>query len=318
MILSSPIAYLSEGVFVELDEFVGPAKAFLKLESFNVAGSIKLKPAIHMLDELQTAGRLHRGARLIESSSGNLGVALAMVCRARKFDFTCVSDPNLTSHAAAMMRTLGAKVVVVTDRDANGGFLQTRIDYIQRELAADPSLIWLNQYANPSNLRAHARSTALEILRDFPRVDYLFVGTGTCGTAMGCSEVFRERSPSTRIVAIDVEGSVTFGGRPGPRKIPGLGTSRRPEIADPRKVDEVLIISERETIAMCRELVGRYGILLGGSSGTVLTGLRKRLVRPAAGEIAIAIAPDSGERYLDSIYDDEWVVRHFPQPPSLT
>jgi 2,3-diaminopropionate biosynthesis protein SbnA len=314
MILSSPTAYLPEGVFIELGGFVAPAEIFVKLESFNAAGSIKLKPAIQMLDELQGAGRLHPGARIIESSSGNLGLALAMVCRARGYRFTCVSDPNLSPQSAGMMRAAGAEVVIVTRRDANGGFLQTRIDYIQRELAANPSLVWVNQYANPGNPRAHALSTAHEILREFPRVDYLFVGAGTCGTVMGCSEVFRRESPRTQIIAVDVEGSVTFGGRPGPRKIPGLGTSRRPEIADATRVDEVLVISERKTIAMCRELVRRYGILLGGSSGTVLTGLRERLVRPVAGEVAVAIAPDSGERYLDSIYDDEWVSRHFAEP----
>jgi N-(2-amino-2-carboxyethyl)-L-glutamate synthase len=313
MILSSPTAYLPEGVFVELSGFVASAATFVKLESFNAAGSIKLKPALQMLDDLQHAGRLRPGAQIIESSSGNLGLALATVCRTRSCHFTCVSDPNLSPQSAAMMRALGAEVVIVTNRDSNGGFLQSRIDYIQRQLAANPSLIWINQYANPGNPRAHACSTALEILREFPRVDYLFVGAGTCGTVMGCSEVFRRESPRTRIIAVDAEGSVTFGGRPGPRKIPGLGTSRRPEIADATRVDEVLVISERKTIAMCRELGRRYGILLGGSSGTVLTGLRERLVRAAAGKVAVAIAPDSGERYLDSIYNDEWVSRHFPE-----
>lgn len=312
MILDSATSPLPEGVFVNLRNFAGRADVFLKIESFNAAGSIKLKPAITMIEDLEAAGRIGPGSRIVESSSGNLGLALAVICRARGYLFTCISDPNLSPHTCRMMKALGTEVVIVTQRDRNGGFLQTRIDLIRDLLAKDPSLTWINQYANPGNRRAHADWTAREILREFGKVDFLFIGAGTTGTVMGCGEVFRKESPATRLVAVDTEGSVTFGGPPGPRHIPGLGTSRRPEIVDEALVDSVLLVPEKKTIAMCREIAARYGLLLGGSSGTVLAGVREMAGSLPAGATVVAVAPDAGERYLDTIYNDEWVSRLFP------
>jgi N-(2-amino-2-carboxyethyl)-L-glutamate synthase len=313
MILDSATSPLPEGVFVNLRNFTGPADVFLKIEAFNAAGSIKLKPAVTMIDAFEAAGRIGPGSRIVESSSGNLGLALAAICRARGYRFTCISDPNLSPHTHRMMTALGAEVVIVTQRDRNGGFLQTRIDLIHDLLAKDPSLTWINQYANPGNRQAHADWTAREILREFEKVDFLFIGAGTTGTVMGCGEVFRRESPATRIIAVDTQGSVTFGGPAGPRYIPGLGTSRRPEIVDETLVDSVLLVPEAKTVAMCREIASRYGFLLGGSSGTVLAGIRQMIDDVPAEATVVAVAPDAGERYLDTIYNDEWVSRLFPE-----
>jgi N-(2-amino-2-carboxyethyl)-L-glutamate synthase len=167
--------------------------------------------------------------------------------------------------------------------------------------------VWLNQYANPANWTAHYRKTAPAIARQFPRLDVLFVGAGTTGTLMGCARYFRERRRRVYIVAIDSVGSVTFGGAPGRRMIPGLGTSVRPPQLDESYVDDVVLVEEADTVRACHRLA-RRGFLFGGSTGTVVSGALSWLTRHGATDVtAVAIAPDFGERYLDTVYQTNWV-----------
>jgi cysteine synthase A len=147
--------------------------------------------------------------------------------------------------------------VVEVDRPDAGGYLGGRIAYIHERLAANPGLVWLNQYANPANWAVHERRTAASITAAIPDIDYLFVGTGTSGTLMGCIQHFRQHSPDTRIIAVDAVGSVNFDAVPAPRFIPGIGASRRPEIFRPELVDDVVLVSETETVRTCRWLAGR-------------------------------------------------------------
>ncbi|WP_030740916.1 2,3-diaminopropionate biosynthesis protein SbnA [Streptomyces sp. NRRL S-31] len=297
--------------FLELPGFAPDFSTYLKLEGLNPAGSVKLKTARAMVEHAETDGVLKPGSRLIESTSGNLGIALASVCAAKGHRLTLVTDPNATEHSVRCMRALGAEVVVVTARDPGGGFLQSRIELIHRVLARDPSVVWLNQYTNPANPGAHLDSTAVEIFEGFGEPDWLFIGTGTGGTLMGVVEYARRTRAATRIVAVDTLGSVTFGGAPGRRWIPGLGASRRPEIFEDDGSFAKVLVEERETVLMCRRLARSHGVLLGGSSGTVLAAVRavRDSIRP--GSTVLAIAPDLGDRYLDSVYDDDWVTARF-------
>lgn len=281
------------------------APVHVKCEALNVAGSIKIKPALEMIESFERSGRLTRGTALIESSSGNLGIALSMITAAKGYPFTCVTDPNATSESIAMMKSFGAQVIIVKEKDAQGGYLGTRIALIEELCRSNSALIWVNQYANPGNWRAHYHTTGPEILQQFPLVDYLFVGVGTGGTFMGCARYLREHSPRTRVVAVDVEGSVTFGAAPGPRRIPGLGTSRRPEIIDETFASDVVYVSERETVQMCRRLVA-HGILAGGSTGTALAGILKSATRLKQSDVVVTIMPDLGAKYIDTIYNDAW------------
>ncbi|MGX4687698.1 2,3-diaminopropionate biosynthesis protein SbnA [Streptomyces sp. JNUCC 63] len=298
-------------VFLRLDGLVPDIRLLLKIEGFNPAGSIKLKTAIGLIEDAEQWNLLRPGGHIIESSSGNLGVALSSVCAARGYRFTCVTDPNTSPQNAALIRAFGAQVVVVDTKDANGGFLQSRIDYIQDRLQEDPSLFWPNQYANQANPRIHRHRTAAAILADVPEVDHLFIGAGTTGTLMGCAAFFRERSPHTRIVAVDTAGSVTFGFPPGKRHLPGLGTSRRPELCDPDLVDDVVIVPEAEAIRMCRMIARSRGIAVGGSTGSVLAAVARKGPGLPPGSTVVAIAPDTGDRYLNTIYNDAWVEERF-------
>jgi cysteine synthase A len=205
------------------------------------------------------------------------------------------------------MEALGSQVHIVTEPDAISGFLGARIDYVSRMCASDSRYVWLNQYTNPGNWRAHCRTTAPAIARFFPRLDVLFVGAGTTGTLMGCARFFRDWHRPVRIVAVDAVGSVTFGGPPARRMIPGLGTSVRPPFLDESYVDEVVRVEEADTIRACHRLAGR-GFLFGGSTGTVVSGAMRWLAEHDTPDLTtVAIAPDLGERYLDTVYQSNWV-----------
>jgi len=173
--------------------------------------------------------------------------------------------------------------------------------------ASDDRYVWLNQYTNQGNWQAHYRTTAPAIARQFPQLDVLFIGAGTTGTLMGCARWFREWHRPVRIVAVDSFGSVIFGGRPGRRMIPGLGMTVRPPLLDEAYVDDVVRVEEADAIRACHRLA-RRGFLFGGSTGTVVNGATDWLERhDASGLTAVAIAPDLGERYLDTVYQTNWI-----------
>jgi len=304
----SSIVY--DDLFLNIDEFNPPL--YLKIESLNLAGSIKLKTARGLIDDAFERGMVKKDTIFIESSSGNLGVALAMICAKRRLAFTCVIDPNCSALNESAIRSFGAEIVKVTERDAGGGYLGSRIAYIQHKLAEEPRHLWLNQYENPANPAVHARLTAASIARSFERLDYLFVGAGTTGTLMGCVDYFHRHRPETRIIAVDSVGSITFGTPPSPRFIPGLGTSRLPPIFDPAgRLHAAEMVPEAQTVMMCRHMARHHGASVGGSTGTVLAGAHAWRDRIAPDAVVVAISPDWGDRYLQTIYDDAWVTERY-------
>jgi 2,3-diaminopropionate biosynthesis protein SbnA len=305
-IISAPQDFNEEDLYVDLLPAFGRS-LFLKCEGFNFAGSIKLKAALRMVEAAERDGRLAPDSVLVESSSGNLGLALSVIAANRGFRFLCITDARCNAATRRMMEVLGAEVHVIAEPDADGGFLGARLDYVRALCASDRRYLWLNQYANPNNWRAHFESTAPAILNQFPDLDVLFVGAGTTGTLMGCARFFRASRDRVRIVAVDSVGSVTFGGPAAPRTIPGLGTSVRPALLDESYVDEVITVPEPDTIRTCHRLAAQ-GFLFGGSTGTVISGALGWLSeRPDWQGIAVAIAPDLGERYLDSVYQSDWL-----------
>jgi N-(2-amino-2-carboxyethyl)-L-glutamate synthase len=311
-LITAPQAFNEDELYVDLRSIVGQA-LFLKCEGFNFAGSIKLKAATEMVEAAERDGTLRRGSILVESSSGNLGVALSMIGASKGYRFVCVTDSRCNVATIRLMEALGCDVHVIPDPppDADGGRLGARVAHVRELCASDERYVWLNQYRNAGNWRAHYRRTAPAIVRAFPHLDVLFVGAGTTGTLMGCARFLREWHRPVRIVAVDSVGSVTFGGPPGRRLIPGLGTSMRPPLLDESCVDEVLRVEEADTIRACHGLA-RRGFLFGGSTGTVVSGATSWLAgRDARGLTAVAIAPDLGERYLDTIYRADWVRDQF-------
>jgi len=305
-VISVPTDFNEEELYVDLRQVVGH-KLFLKCEGFNFAGSIKLTAATEMVRAAERDGRLRPGSTLVESSSGNLGVALSMIAASRGYRFLCVTDSRVNPQTRRLIEALGSRVHVITEPDPTGGFLGARIAYVRALCAADERYVWLDQYSNQANWRAHYRTTAPAIARQFPRLDVLFVGAGTTGTLMGCARFFRDWHRPVRVIAVDAVGSVTFGGPPGRRMIPGLGTSVGAHFLDESFIDEVVMVEEPDTIRACHRMASR-GFLFGGSTGTVVSGAMGWLARHDTPELtAVAIAPDFGERYLDTIYQTSWL-----------
>jgi 2,3-diaminopropionate biosynthesis protein SbnA len=305
-----------DDVFVALEGFLPGHQVWLKMEKYHPTGSIKFKTAVEILDTLEASAALRPGQMVIESSSGNLGVALAFLCRQRGYRFTCVVDPHALGDNLQRIRDYGGETAMVTARDASGGHLAARLAKVQALLAAHPGAIWTNQYANPANARAHERFTAPAVLRNVPDVDVLMVGAGTTGTLLGCMQHMHRVAPLVKVVAVDSVGSVTFGSPPAARKLPGIGSGVRPALAD--AVDamqrpDVHLIPEPDTIAMCRHLRDQHGVLVGASTGTVVCGLLREARRHPAGRTFVAISPDGGERYQDTVFNDAWVRQAFPE-----
>jgi N-(2-amino-2-carboxyethyl)-L-glutamate synthase len=311
-IVSAPQDFNEDELYVDLLSIFGES-LFLKCEGFNFAGSIKVKAATEMVEAAERDGRLGPGSILVESSSGNLGVALAMIAASKGYRFLCVTDSRCNTSTRSTIEALGSEVHVIplAAADKPGGLLGARIDYVRKLCASDDRYVWLNQYSNEGNWQAHYRRTAPAIVRQFPMLDVLFVGAGTTGTLMGCARYLKEWHRPVRIVAVDAVGSVTFGGPSRRRMIPGLGTGVRPPLLDESYVDEVVMVEEPDTIQACHRLA-RRGFLFGGSTGTVVSGAVDWLAEHGTPELtSVAIAPDLGERYLDTIYRPEWVEEFY-------
>ena len=282
---------------------------YAKVECLNPGGSMKDRPAAEMLREAIATGQVGPDTLVVESSSGNMGIGLAQACRYHGLRFRCVIDPRTEELNVKIMRAYGAEIDLVTEPDkATGDLLAARLNRVREILASERDAYWPNQYANLHNPLAHQLGTMREIDEALAgTADCVFVATSSTGTARGCDEYLRARNRSTSIVAVDAYGSVLFGGRPQPRHIPGLGAGIMPPLAEQDRFPDVVHVTAVDCVVGCRRLVEREGILAGGSAGGVVQAIRQRSPLLAPGTKCVVILGDSGTRYLDSVYSDEWV-----------
>jgi len=292
---------------------------FAKMEGFNPGGSAKDRPALNILKEAMATGEIKPGTVVIESSSGNLGIGMAQVCGYLGLRLICVVDPKTTQQNIRILKAYGAEIEMVSEPDPRTGeYFQARIDRVQALLGSVEDSFWPNQYANPANAGAHYKATMREIDDALGgEIDYLFCPTSTCGTIRGCADYVQDYKLRTRIFAVDAVGSVIFGGQPRKRLIPGHGATRRPELYRPDMADECIQVTDLECVVGCRRLMRSEAILVGGSSGGVLMAVERVKHRIPQGAVCVAIFPDRGERYLDTIYSDVWVEEHFGNVSSL-
>lgn len=279
-----------------------------KLELLNPGGSVKDRPARFIVEQGLRSGALSSRTPLVESSSGNLGIALAMIARAYGMRFTCVVDPKISRANLQILGALGATIDMVHERDEQGGYLGTRIRRVQELVAEAPGTVWINQYANELNWRAHYEGEGDEIAREIGRpIDILVVAVSTTGTILGLGRRLRQHSPNLRIVAVDAVGSVIFGGPPGRRELPGMGASRVPELLCRDEIDEVVLVGDRQSVQGCRALATHEGIFAGGSSGAAVAAIRRLVPRLPRPSTIVTVLADRGDRYLDMVYDHAWV-----------
>lgn len=285
---------------------------FAKLEYVNPIGSIKDRPAYWILKRAAERGDIDERTTLVESSSGNFACALAAYSRLLGLRFIAVIDPNISPTYETFLRRLCTDVVKVGQRDDTGGYLKTRLHAVKQLCAIQPHAYWTNQYGNEDAVEAHYELTAGEICADFAALDYVFIAVSTAGTIAGLSRRLKRQYPGVRIVAVDSEGSVIFGGPPRKRHIPGVGSSIVPPLLARALIDDVELVPERETAAACRELLLDHGLLAGGSSGTAFAAIKRWQPRMTAGgrlPTVLFLCADRGVPYLDTVYDPAWTAR---------
>jgi 2,3-diaminopropionate biosynthesis protein SbnA len=284
---------------------------FAKLEYVNPVGSIKDRAAYWILRRAAERGEICDETTVIESSSGNFAGALAAFTHLVGLRFIPVIDPNISGTYESFLRRMCPTVVKVEDRDDTGGFLKTRLQMVKHLCAITPNAYWTNQYGNVDAVEAHYELTAGEICADFESLDFAFIGVSTAGTIAGVSRRLKECYPGIRIIAVDTMGSVIFGGAACKRHIPGVGSSIVPPLLSHAKIDDVVLISERETVDACRELLAIHGLFVGGSSGTAFAAIKRyasKMTGPTRPTVLFLCA-DRGTPYLDTVFDPTWASR---------
>jgi 2,3-diaminopropionate biosynthesis protein SbnA len=288
-------------------------RLFAKLEALNPGGSSKDRPAMAIVESGLCSGAIRSDSVIVESSSGNMGIGLAQACRYHGLRFICVVDPKASRVNLKILEAYGAEVEIVAEPDPESGeFLQARLARVRALLCEIENSFWPNQYANAENAGSHYRTTMAEVAAALDgQIELLFVATSTCGTIRGCAEFVRDHRLATRIIAVDAVGSLIFGDQPARRMVPGLGASIRPPLCAPELVDQVVYVNDVDCITGCHRLLHHEAILAGGSSGGVIAAVDKVRDDIAVGATCVAILPDRGERYLDTIYDERWTREHF-------
>jgi N-(2-amino-2-carboxyethyl)-L-glutamate synthase len=283
---------------------------FAKLEYMNPGGSMKDRPARFIIEHGLKEGTITPDTHLIESTSGNLGIALAMITTLFNLKLTCVVDPKISPTNLKILKCLGANIDMVTDPDESGGYLKTRIKRVNELTDKDHNALWINQYANENNWKSHYYGTGSELVEQLPdNIDYFLAPVSTSGSIMGISRKLRERYPDMKVIAVDAVGSIIFNSPLANRELPGIGASRVPEILNKDEIDDVIHVNDYESALGCRRLLETEGIFAGGSSGSIIAALHKLLPSLPNGSRVVTLFPDRGERYLDLVYDDEWLKK---------
>ncbi len=264
-------------------------RIFAKLEMLNPTGSVKDRVAKYLIDDLETRGLLREDSIILEPTSGNTGIALAMIGRRKGYRVALVMPDNVTQERRQMAALFGAEVIDSPGHLGSNG----AIALAKHLVAKDERFVMLYQYGNPANIQAHYETTGPEILADCPEIDVFVAGLGTSGTLMGVARFMREAKPGVRIVAAEpLPGEAVQGLR-------SLDEGFVPEILDPSLLDAKYLVSNRDAIAALRDLVFREGIFAGPSSGAVLVAAAREAKRMTSGSI-VALLPDGGWKYLSA------------------
>lgn len=301
---------------VRLEKIFAPShfNCFAKLEGLNPGGSSKDRPSIAIIERALQTGEINSDTLIIEASSGNTGIGLAMVCAYHGLRFRCLIDSKVTQLNVAILTAYGAEVEMIVHPDPDSGeLLPAKLKRIKEILNTVDNSFWVDQYASPENSAAHYRSTVKEILRDLDgqMLDYLFIATATCGTVRGCLDYLLDHGYPTKVIAVDALGSQIFSNLKHQRQIPGLGSAICPGLTPTDSLHKFLHVTGVDCVVGCRRLARTEAILAGGSSGGVISAVGKMSKEIPKGATVVTLLPDRGERYLDTIYSDKWVRKNF-------
>ena len=314
MIYENILQTIGDTPIVRLNR-MGPdnVELYVKVESFNPLASVKDRLAYAIINDALQKGELEPGQTVIEATSGNTGIALAMVCAALGHQFVATMADSFSIERRKIMRGLGAKVILTPAAERGSGMVRKA-----EELAEQHGWFLARQFENPANPEYHAATTGPEILRDFAgrRLDYWVTGYGTGGTMSGAGRVIKAARPDVRIVATEPEAATLLAGSDwNPHKIQGWTPDFIPDVLDRDIYDELLAVSDDRAIEVSRELAAKEGIFTGISAGATLATALDVAEKAAAGSVLLAMLPDTGERYLSTPLfegvnegsDDDWL-----------
>jgi cysteine synthase A len=297
LVADSPLDLITETPVVRLNRVVpeSGAEVWAKLESFNPGGSIKDRICRAMVEAAERDGRLRPGATIIEPTSGNTGIGLALVCAVKGYKLILTMPDTMSEERRSLLNAYGATMILTPDTRGMHGAIRKA----EEILSEHPDYFMPQQFANPANPEVHRRTTAPELLRQFERIDAFVAGVGTGGTITGVGEVLKARMPGVRIVAVEPAASpVLSGGEPGFHKIQGIGAGFVPDILNTEIYDEVIAVSDAEAAACTRRLAKEEGMLVGISAGAACVAALAVARKFGPGATVVTMFPDTGERYL--------------------
>jgi len=274
----------------------GGATIYAKVESFNPGGSVKDRICLNMINEAERTGKLKPGGTIVEPTSGNTGIGLALIAAVRGYKLILVMPESMSMERASLLSSYGAQLVLTAAWEGMKGSIKEAESIV----AQNPSYFMPDQFSNPANPAMHRQTTALEILEALDgRIDAFVAAVGTGGTITGCGEVFKQRNPQVRIVAVEPSGSpVLSGGDPGPHKIQGIGAGFVPKVLNRSILDGVITVTDDQAYQTAKLLAKKEGLLVGISSGANVFAAQKVAAEIGPDKHVVTILCDTGERYI--------------------
>ncbi|MEK6691819.1 MAG: cysteine synthase A [Nitrospirota bacterium] len=274
------------------------ADIYAKVEGFNPGGSVKDRIALSMIEDAEKEGRLRKGDTIIEPTSGNTGIGLAMVAAVKGYRMILVMSESMSSERRQLLTSYGAELILTPFEKGMKG----AVDVAEEMVARNPNYIILHQFKNPANPAAHRKTTAREILSSMGNNIHAFIaGVGTGGTITGVGETLKKKIKGIAIVAVEPASSpVLSGGEPGPHQIAGIGAGFIPDVLNRKVYDEIIKVTDRDAASMAKRLVKEEGLLVGMSSGAAAWASLQIAKRLGKGKRVVTIFPDRGDRYLST------------------
>ena len=272
------------------------ATIYGKAEFYNPGGSVKDRICLNMIEEAEKQGLLKPGSTIVEPTSGNTGIGLALVCAVRGYKLILVMPEGMSLERASLLSSYGAQLVLTPAREGMRGSIKEAESILEQ----NPEYFMPNQFSNPANPAMHRKTTALEILEALDgKVDAFVAAVGTGGTITGCGDVFKEKDPNVKVVAVEPSGSpVLSGGEAGPHKIQGIGAGFVPKVLNRSLLDQIMTVTDEEAYQTTKQLAKKEGLLVGISAGANVFAAQKIAESLEPGKNVVTILCDTGERYL--------------------